>query len=317
MTEPTQPKNSIRLGEFEKRIDDLSTKANKIESTVKADTDTIHSLKSNMVNIKTDINSKLNSSNQEISTKIKSQFQTDFNNAEETINQTNSECAQLEKDIEELHRKILEYEAQSNNRILAYRKRLKEYNELKHQYEILKEGYDDAAKENLSLKKNDDERKAKIATLGTEIDDMKVVIAKLTDARIILNKYFSSHYENFTEEEKRLIAQIEGNVFPGHYNNNPVLPDIDPIQVDEAKQNPTTKPRVIGSTSQDSKKSNRYDEQPIKAILNEEEYLEYQQRVKNGNSVQINQGNPKVSQSYTKNYFGPDDDYWYEQNKKK
>lgn len=102
---------------------------------------------------------------------------------------------------------------------------MNDFNDLKHQYEILKEGYDDAAKENLSYKQIIQQRQIKEVDLQQEIEDMKQVIGKLTDARVILNKYFSSHYENFTEEEKKLIKMIEGNVFPGHFNNNPVLSD--------------------------------------------------------------------------------------------
>ena len=29
-----------------------------------------------------------------------------------------------------------------------------------------------------------------------------------------------------TQQNSKLISEIEGNVFPGYYNNNPVLPDI-------------------------------------------------------------------------------------------
>ena len=41
-------------------------------------------------------------------------------------------------------------------------------------------------------------------TLDTEIEDLKLVIAKLTDARLILNRFFYTLY-NFTDEEKKLL----------------------------------------------------------------------------------------------------------------
>lgn len=49
-------------------------------------------------------------------------------------------------------------------------------------------------------------------------------------------------------------------------------------------------------------------------ILYREEYLEYQQKMRNGGDSTL----PKIrnTNQYSKSYFGPDDDYWYEQNKK-
>lgn len=47
--------------------------------------------------------------------------------------------------------------------------------------------------------------------------------------------------------------------------------------------------------------------------------MEYQQRIRNGGNVQIDSTSlPRIknSNAYSKSYFGPDDDYWYEQNKK-
>ena len=71
---------------------------------------------------------------------------------------------------------------------------------------ITKESYNEALKRNEELKKDCDGRTIKISTLETEVEDMKAVIAKLTDARVILNKYFSTHFENFTEDEKKEIV---------------------------------------------------------------------------------------------------------------
>lgn len=120
---------------------------------------------------------------------------------------------------------------------MAYNRKKKEYEDLLHQYEITKDSYNDALKRNEELKQDCDGRTIKISALEAEIEDMKAVIAKLTDARVILNKYFSTHFENFTEEEKQLISEIEGNVFPGYYNNNPVLPDVNQANTMKAKEN--------------------------------------------------------------------------------
>ena len=111
---------------------------------------------------------------------------------------------------------------------------------------------------------------ARMYAANFNVEDMKQVIAKLTDARVILNKYFSAHYENFTKEEKKLIQEVEGNVFPGHYNNNPVLPDVSGIVKQKPKENPNL-PYTSEINEPNVMKSVRYEnqEKPIKTILNE------------------------------------------------
>ena len=264
------PKNTIRLSEFEFRINALSAKTDTVTANVASDSDHFNTLKSNLVQIKNETEDKLNTTNQQITDSIKKQFKTDLDDGERIISTNNEVSDQLEKEIDELHQKILNYEVLSTERIVVYRRKQKELEELKHQYEILKEGFEDASKENTRLKQDADERTVKIGALETEIEDMKQVIAKLTDARVILNKYFSAHYENFTKEEKKLIQEVEGNVFPGHYNNNPVLPDVSGIVKQKPKENPNL-PYTSEINEPNVMKSVRYEnqEKPIKTILNE------------------------------------------------
>ena len=40
------------------------------------------------------------------------------------------------------------------------------------------------------------------------MNELRGVIGKLTEVRVILNKYFSSHFENFTAQEKEIIASV-------------------------------------------------------------------------------------------------------------
>ena len=115
----------------------------------------------------------------------------------------------LQQEIDEMKKKIAEYETKSNERIVIYRRKVKELEELNQREQLLKDNVDEAEKENKSLRIDIDNRTKKIAELDVDIEELKKVIARLVDARLVLNKYFSSHYENFTEEEKRLIAEIE------------------------------------------------------------------------------------------------------------
>ena len=100
---------------------------------------------------------------------------------------------------------------------------------------MLKESYNVAAKENEDLNKKVESTKVHNAMLESQIEDMKIVIAKLADARVILNKYFTTHYETFTEEEKRLIAEIEGNIFPEYYNSGLNIPEVKPLTLNTEK----------------------------------------------------------------------------------
>lgn len=41
-----------------------------------------------------------------------------------------------------------------------------------------------------------------------------------------------------------MIAEIEGNTFPGYYNNNPVVPDMKEITNNEVKVENPNKPNI-------------------------------------------------------------------------
>lgn len=227
-------KNSDRLYAYETKIDTLSTNLNQLTNDILQETKQIKTIKEELLTTKQEVETELKEINEKIKTvyniiiiqQIRNKFKNDIKLGEDRIKSNENEAAKLEEEIKSMHLKILEYDNNSLVKLLAYNRKKKEYEDLVQQYKITKESYDDALKRNEELKKDCDSKTIQISTLETQIEDMKAVIAKLTDARVILNKYFSTHFENFTDEEKILISEIEGNVFPGYYNNNPVLPDI-------------------------------------------------------------------------------------------
>ena len=302
------PKNSIRLADFEVRINSLEEKTGKVNSTISEDSEKMKELKNQMQENKDEIATKLKESNDEIETKLREQFKNDIEYGENLYTTNIQGAEQLEKEIEELHNKIFELENNSNTKLTIYRKKQKELDDLKHQYELLKESYDDAAKENMSLRKDLDTRNLNINGLESEIEDLKIVISKLIDSRKILNKFFATHYENFTEEEKKLIQEIEGNVFPGYYNNNPNMPDLNnENEFDNKNMNLQSENNDLVNL----RESGNLQGNGMK-ILNEQEYGDYQQKLRNRASAQG--GNQGFRGG--RGYVGPDDDYWYEQNKK-
>ena len=153
---------------------------------------------------------------------------------------------------------------------------------------------------------------------------MNQVIAKLTESRLILNRYFTNHYENFTEEEKKLISEIEGNTLPGYYNNNPVVPDMELPQTSNEQNENINKPNIdIMNISKRNNNYNNYGYNNTNSknamrntgkIMNEEEYSEYQGKLRSKAPPQVSSSIHNQNR-FNRNYVGPDDDYWYEKNK--
>ena len=310
MADSQLEKNTLKLSEFEKRIQDLNSITTNVKTKVDGEIEEIGSLKTNIITIKNESQTKLDDSNKLITEKIKNQFRNELTDAENRIQQNETQSQELSKNIEDLYIKISELDSEANKKIITYRNKKTEYDNLLHQFSLLKESYNDAANENDRLKKDLDQRKLQSATLDTEIEDMKLVIAKLTDARIILNRYFSVHYENFTEEEKKLIAEIEGNVFPGYYSNNPVIPD---VKVQEEKIENPNKANI--NVNEIARNNNFGNKRSTGKIMNAEEYENYQEYRKENAAPQVSSNVMQSQNKYTRNYVGPDDDYWYEKKK--
>ena len=308
-------KNTLKLGEFEKNIQDLNSITSNVKSKVDGEIEEIAGLKTDIINIKNDSELKLMDSNKLITDKIKDKFQTELNDGEARIKENEQVCEDLSRDIEDLYVKINELDSEANKRISTYRIKQRELNELSDQFNSLKESFNDTANENERLKQNLEKRKVQSATLDTEIEDMKLVIAKLTDARIILNRYFSIHYENFTDEEKKLIAEIEGNTFPGYYNNNPVVPDMKEITNNEVKVENPNKPNIdLANISRKNNIGMRNPGMNTGRIMNAEEYEAYQGNLRAKAPPQVSSVN-QSQKRYNRSYVGPDDDYWYEKKK--
>jgi chromosome segregation ATPase len=79
---------------------------------------------------------------------------------------------------------------------------------IKSEYEFLNKNYDDVSKENVELNKLIQQKDNVINDQKKKINELRGVIGKLTEVRVILNKYFSSHFENFTAQEKEIIASV-------------------------------------------------------------------------------------------------------------
>ena len=79
---------------------------------------------------------------------------------------------------------------------------------IKSEYEFLNKNYDAVSKENIELNKQIQQKNNQINEQKKKMNELRGVIGKLTEVRVILNKYFSSHFENFTAQEKEIIASV-------------------------------------------------------------------------------------------------------------
>ena len=79
---------------------------------------------------------------------------------------------------------------------------------IKSEYEFMNKNYDDVSKENVELNKQIQQKNNTINEQKKKINELRGVIGKLTEVRVILNKYFSSHFENFSAQEKEIIASV-------------------------------------------------------------------------------------------------------------
>ena len=79
---------------------------------------------------------------------------------------------------------------------------------IKSEYEFMNKNYEDVSKENVELNKQIQQKNNVINEQKKKINELRGVIGKLTEVRVILNKYFSSHFENFSAQEKEIIASV-------------------------------------------------------------------------------------------------------------
>ncbi len=80
---------------------------------------------------------------------------------------------------------------------------------MKSEIEFTKTQYDQLTNENIQLRKEFDQKNNLIGQLQNKLNQLKQLIGKLTEVRVILNKYFSSHFENFTQQERELIQEMQ------------------------------------------------------------------------------------------------------------
>ena len=120
-------KNTLRLSEFEKRINDLNTITSNVKTKVDGEVEEIGNLKTNIITLKTESQAKLDESNKQIEEKIKNQFKTELSDAENRSQENEQKSQELSKEIEDLYIKISELDTEANKKIITYRNKKRDY----------------------------------------------------------------------------------------------------------------------------------------------------------------------------------------------
>ena len=120
-------------------------------------------------------------------------------------------------DLTETYKEFQKYQADDEER---EKKIDNDIATIKSEYEFLNKNYDAVSKENVEINKQIQQKDNVISDQRKKINELRGVIGKLTEVRVILNKYFSSHFEHFTAQEKEIIKSVNNYKMtnPDKYN---------------------------------------------------------------------------------------------------
>jgi chromosome segregation ATPase len=132
----------------------------------------------------------------------------------------NKKRKELEDKKYDLSQTLLEFEKYKKDDDEREKKIENDIENIKSEYEFLQKNYDEVSKKNINLNKEIQQRNNEIEEKRKKINELRGVIGKLTEVRVILNKYFSSHFEHFTAQEKEIIKSVNNYKMtnPDKYN---------------------------------------------------------------------------------------------------
>ena len=270
-----------KIKKYETDIEKLENKCNIVQDYMKDQLNKKEDEKKTFDNTNQETITQYNKNNETLTNSIKSQFQINIENGEKKIKEFDDINFQLEKEIQELYDKINKMNSISTEKQHDYDEKKKLLYELEIKYEKLKDNLNAETEENKRLKKEININNVYIAKLNVEIEDLLTLVDKLTKVRIILNKFFLKYYDIFTEEEKRIIKEIEGEIYPEYDNKN--KDKINQIDPDKFKIDNKNKKANLSEIS----KINNYPKNKKGILLNESEYKQYKKQLYNEVPPQI------------------------------
>ena len=146
--------------------------------------------------------------NTPLKTRVTNKFLEIFDEIEERVYESRIKREELENKKYDLENVIKELE-----KIFLRMMKKKKINEdidlMKSEIDFTKTQYEQLTNENMKLRKELKQKTNLIGQLENKLNQLKKLIGKLTEVRVILNKYFSSHFENFTQQEREIIQDMQ------------------------------------------------------------------------------------------------------------
>lgn len=192
----------FQMSQIEKKIESIKLESNKTRINEKVTKAEIEKLYQQTLKLYEEYNKKLK-------LRVNEKFVETFDEIAQRIYDSNIRREQLEDKKYELVTLIKELEQISKDEEERDKKMDEDIDYLKSEYEFLRKNYDDITKENIEINKQITEKNAIVGKHEEKLLELKAVIGKLTEVRVILNKYFSSHFENFTQGEKKIIDDVK------------------------------------------------------------------------------------------------------------
>ena len=186
---------------IENQIEEIKIKATKNRIDEKVSKEEIDSLYQQTLKIYEEYNKPLKE-------RVNKKFVEIFDEIAEKIEESERKRIELEDKKYDLSQTLLEFEKYKNDDDEREKKIENDIENIKSEYEFLQKNYDEVSKKNITLNKEIQQRNNEIGEKRKKINELRGVIGKLTEVRVILNKYFSSHFEHFTTKEKEIIKSV-------------------------------------------------------------------------------------------------------------
>ena len=330
--------NAQKLKDLENQMKFLEDNLLSLESKVNKSKE--YNLKTNEEIYKlNEINTKLlNGINKNIKTKVEESFLDELKTLGlDKIPLLEKDNEELKNDLEKIKIENIELKKQIEVKNNINKECDLKYENLKNEYIALKELYEDLLHEKEKKEFIIEEKDIIIKNQKEEIDDVKSIIGRLTEVRVVLNKYFSAYFENFTPNERNVINDFKNSlenkgVMPEEtgfvkYNNSNIY-DYKENNVQNSLKNSNAiiqnKNNIVNNINDNNNSINKnsyefYDNVNLNKISNNVVNTNNHNSYLNKNTNKNYDNNKNINNAYSKeksNMYNVDDDFWYERNKK-
>ena len=201
--------NSQKMKELETQMLGVENKIEKIKTQTKEIKVNEKTSKDSVYKIYQDTLKHYEEYNKPLQIRVNNRFIAIFDELSRRLNDAIDRRTQLEDQHYSLSKLLKELESTSKDEEERDKKIDEEIDEKISEIEFLEKNYNDTSKDNIELGKILSEKNNAVAAGEAKLLELKAIIGKLTEGRVTLNKYFSSHFENFTKGEQALIGQVK------------------------------------------------------------------------------------------------------------